>query len=320
MEKIYTIKDNKIIITKTDDFDIDSILNCGQIFTYYQTNDIFYVLSGDYLAVIKKENSNYIIYSNNTDYFVEFFDLNTDYSQIKSKIKKLFSEKNYCYDINDILNFGGGIRILKQSFLETVIGFVISANNNIKRIINSMKYIRENLGQKLEFDNNIYYSFPSLQVLANQNEHFFTSAGCGYRAKSLVKICKELQNMDYKILQLLSTEQLRTKLVELSGVGGKVADCILLFCFYRQDVFPVDTWIQKIYQDLFLYKTDVKSMRTKLLQEFGNLAGYVQQYLFYYKRSNKIWFCQDTPIWQFAKLWCVTFIKNTPIQKQFYVL
>ena len=86
----------------------------------------------------------------------------------------------------------------------------------------------------------------------------------------------------------MPTTQLKNFLISLSGVGEKVADCILLFCFSRTDVFPVDTWVKKIYFDLYKKSEKSNIIRKELIQQFGNLSGYVQQYLFWYKRSGKI--------------------------------
>ena len=197
--------------------------------------------------------------------------------------KNIFNNNNFNYDIDQVLSYGNGIRILKQSFLETVIGFAISANNNINRIIKSMQYIRENLGEKLVYDNIKYYSFPTIEKLKSVDKDFFIKAGCGYRARLLVDLINQLEKLSFENLNKLSTDDLKNELVKLSGVGEKVADCIMLFCFARQDVFPVDTWIKKVYCDL--YKNDNKptQIRKELIHSFGRLSGYVQQYLFYYK-------------------------------------
>lgn len=288
MEKIFEIENNLIKIKNCDEFDIEHILECGQIFTYEKKGDDFVVFSNDYVAKITKVKDTYLIASNNAQYFVNFFDLNTDYNQIKQQVAKILTDNKFDIDIQEMFKFGNGIRILKQSFCETVIGFIISANNNIPRIKKSMQYIRKNLGEKKCFENTEYYTFPSLQTLSEQNEYFFESAGCGYRAKSLVSTIKILQNSNFDELSKLDTPSLKNILLSYSGIGPKVADCILLFCFGRMDVFPVDTWVKKVYFDLYKQCPNEKIMAKTLVDTFGRYAGYAQQYMFYYKRNKKV--------------------------------
>lgn len=306
MYKIYNVKDNIIEIFNTSDFDIEHILQCGQIFTYAKQDDKYIVFSKNEIAIVSKMNDRYYIKSSNVDYFVNFFDLDTDYQTIKKNIDEVIKINKFNIDTKSMYNFCGGIRILKQSFIETVIGFIISANNNIARIKKSMEYIR-GIGERKNFDGIDYFEFPTLEKLLQQNELFFEKAGCGYRKGSICKTLQKLKLIDEKKLYLMPTEDLRTFLLTLDGVGPKVADCILLFCFSKMDVFPVDTWVKKIYKDLFGDCTNEKFMRKNLIDKFLQLSGYAQQYLFYYKRNfdTKI----DSLVWNKIKK-----IKITSIQ------
>ena len=121
------------------------------------------------------------------------------------------------------------------------------------------------------------------------DENFFKSVGAGYRAPYLVNVIKQLKTEEFDIekMKKLSTKELRKLLIKLSGVGPKVADCILLFGFSRGDVFPVDTWGEKIYKEIFLGNLKDRNKITDFFVEtFGDLAGIAQQYLFFYKREN----------------------------------
>lgn len=284
MKKIYKIDKNEITITDISEFDIEHILDCGQIFTYKRIGDDFIVYSDKDIAVVRKVDDFYKINTSNVEYFVNFFDLDTDYAKIKNEVKTILESNKFGVNIDEMYRRGGGIRILRQSFLETVIGFIISANNNISRIKKSMQYIRENLGTKTKFGDFEYFAFPCLESLAMQNETFFQNAGCGYRSASLVKTIKMLQGVDIDNLCSMSTQNLREYLLNFAGVGPKVVDCILLFCFSRTDVFPVDTWVKKIYKDLFGEESKENVMRQNLINKFSGVAGYAQQYLFYFKR------------------------------------
>lgn len=274
----YLITKDKIEIFDKSEFNIAHILECGQIFTYEKQGNSYAVFSNDKKAVLTEDESKIVISTKDTAYFENFFDLKTDYSLIKNTLASKF---NF---LIPMLEYGSGIRILKQDKLETLVGFIISANNNIKRIMASMQFLREKLGKKIED----YYAFPTLDKLTECDEEFFVAAGLGYRAKQIVKALFATKQIDLESLETLSTSKLKEKLLTICGVGSKVADCVMLFAYGRQDVFPVDTWIEKVYHECFdssCQNRDV--MRENLVQKFGNLAGYAQQYMFYFKRTSK---------------------------------
>lgn len=271
---IYSVQQDKIIIKDTKDFNISHILECGQVFTYKKNAENDYdVYSLDEFANVKKIGDEYIIYTKNPKYFVNYFDLDTDYSAIKKDIAK----NDY---IKKAINYGSGIRILRQNLLEVIIGFIVSANNNISRITKTMQKIRE-YGEKK--DN--YYAFPTLSRLNDITIQDFKDMGAGYRAEYLYQTIRQLNDVDLPKTKQWDTQKLKKWLLSLYGVGPKVADCILLFGYGRCDCFPVDTWIEKVYLDIFKTKQSRSKMSSDLVQYFGKNAGYAQQYLFFYKRS-----------------------------------
>jgi N-glycosylase/DNA lyase len=273
---IYKIEKNKIVVFDKSQFNATHILECGQIFCYQKTQNGFLVFSQDKKAEIIEHQEHIEIITPHTAYFEHFFDLKTDYNQIKNALMATHPQ------IEPMIEFGGGIRILHQDMIETIVGFIISANNNIKRIQNSMWLIRQHLGTKIDD----YFAFPTLSQLASADQQFFVRAGLGYRATYMVRAIYQLCQINFDELASLPTEQLRKQLLQIAGVGPKVADCILLFAFHRPNVFPVDTWVQKIYADWFFDgEHRPEKMRENLTQKFGDLSGFAQQYLFYSKRS-----------------------------------
>jgi len=276
--KNYYLDKDKIVVTNLCEFNITHILECGQVFRFKKENDIYIVFSGNKRAEIKTFEDRAEIYTKNTDYFVNYFDLDTDYTKIKNKLAKYKVLK-------PMLSMAYGIRILKQNPIEMIISFIISANNNIKRIQIIIENICKKFGTLIR--ENEYYAFPTLNELLKASIEDFKECGAGYRAKYLYNVVRELQYFDINEIYKLESEKAVDKLLTLSGVGPKVADCILLFGFNKQDCFPVDTWIKKVYNEYFaLNKTEnVKQIRKELVNIFTNLSGYAQQYLFYYKRS-----------------------------------
>ena len=183
--------------------------------------------------------------------------------------------------LKEPIEFGKGIRILKQNLFETLISFIVSANNNIKRIQLILNRLRKSLGR----DMGEYYAFPTRDSMLKKDETFFKEIGAGYRANYLYKVVRQVDENKLEEYRELPTLQLRNKLIELSGIGPKVADCILLFGYGRKDVFPVDTWIAKMYNKYYEPLENREVIRKNLTTQVGDLSGYAQQYLFYFMRS-----------------------------------
>ncbi len=267
---------NKIVITNDLDFNIIQTLECGQVFSFIKPSDNSYVvISTNKIANITYDDSTTIIESNDIDYFYNYFDLNTDYNKIKKEIISINP------NVSKYLGFGDGIRILKQDIYQTIISFIVSANNNIKRIKGILFRLSSEYGSKISEG---IYAFPTLEQLSKVTSEDYARLGAGYRSDYLVKTINSLKTTEYDInfLKSLSTIKLREKLLSLSGVGPKVADCILLFGFGRTDVFPVDTWIRKTYYLFEQKKLSDKDISNYFVNIYGTYSGYAQQYLFNY--------------------------------------
>ena len=270
----YKIVNNGILILDKNDFNIKEILECGQIFSFVKQEDGYIVYSSNKCAKVVESEDGYKILTNDSSYFENFFDLKTDYTKIKNTLKKEPILK-------EPIEFGKGIRILKQDLFETLISFIVSANNNIKRIQLILSRLRSSLGK----DMGTYHAFPSRESMLKKDEDFYKDIGAGYRASYLYKVIRQVDEERLKEYDNLPTPELRNKLIELSGVGPKVADCILLFGYGRKDVFPVDTWIAKMYNKYYEPIENREEIRKRLTHQFGDLSGYAQQYLFYFMRS-----------------------------------
>ncbi len=271
----YLVTNEGIVINSKEEFNPQHILECGQVFSYTKKEN-YIVFPEDKLAEIIETETGYKILTNNPKYFVNYFDLDCDYKKIKDSLLKNPIMSN-------AINFGSGIRILKQDLFEMVISFIVSANNNIKRIQLILGRLRNALGKG---DGEIK-AFPSINAMREKDEDFYKSLGAGYRAKYLAKVVHQFNLSDLEEWKKLDTLSLRKRLLSLIGIGPKVADCILLFGYGRGDVFPVDTWIQQMYNKYFSPLENRNKIRDNLVEMFGELAGYAQQYLFYYQRSFK---------------------------------
>ena len=273
---IYKIENDIIKVLDKSQFNPEHILECGQVFRYSkdENNNYFVISKNNKATIIEKEN-HYEIISNNTDYFVNYFDLNTDYNVIKTKLKqnKILSP---------MIDYGYGIRILKADPLEMIYSFTISQNNNIKRI----KQIIERLCE-IGSANNNYKNFPTQSELFNAPLEFYESLGAGYRAKFLKELSVTLKDTNFEEIKNLSTDEIYNFLINLKGIGPKVASCILLFGFSKTEKFPVDTWIEQVYYNHFSKEKRKRPQIQEYFEsEFGNFSGIAQQYLFFYEREK----------------------------------
>ena len=276
-----------MVIIKTDGeyFSVKDTLQCGQIFRYYKREDgKFIVVSKDKCALCYNQGDFAYIECGDGDeeYFYNFFDLDRDY---KSIVEGALSHNIGV--LTDATTLGKGIRILNQDTEEMLLSFMVSQNNNIPRIKKSLDFLAQSVGNSIDFMGGIFYAFPTVTTLAKMGEDFFKSAGLGYRAGYIKGVCQLLlEGFDLTALKELSTEEIKSKLISIRGVGEKVADCVLLFGFHRADSFPVDTWIEKVYKEDFLGKeSDRRKITQYFIKKFGKDAGYIQQYLFHYKRN-----------------------------------
>ena len=263
-------------------FNICDTLECGQVFRFTPYKKGYKLISEDKCCYLYSDETYTYVQTDCLEYFKSYFDIEKDYSSIYSSVLNLKDEF-----ISKVANLGKGIRILRQSKRETAYSFIISQNNNIPRIKRSIELLCESLGEKRFFDGEPYYAFPTDEVLASKDSDFFKSLGLGYRDKYLNRFSKMLYGgFDLDGLSNLTTDELCKKLMSFYGIGKKVADCISFFGYHKTDSFPVDTWIEKIYlENLGGEKKGRDKISKELIQKYGDLSGYIQQYLFYYKRT-----------------------------------
>ena len=288
--KLYE-KDNLVILEDVENFDAKAIFTCGQAFRWYEEkNGSFTTVHLGRVLNVLNEDDKVIFKGTNLEEFneiwIDYFDLNTDYQSIR---KSLANNKI----LANAMEYGKGIRILNQNHFEMLISFIISANNMIPRIRKSIEVISMRYGKFIcQDENRKYYSFPTVDELSKATvEELREFAKVGFRDQRIfdtVNMIKN-ENIDLDSFENLETDNLREELLRFSGVGNKVADCIMLFSYKRGEVFPVDVWIKRVMEELFIKEeTPVKKISKEADRIFGKYAGYAQQYLFYYGREEKI--------------------------------
>jgi len=286
-------EENKIILKNIKDFEPQHIFECGQAFRWYKEEDNSYTtVAYGHVINVKRENEDIIFLNTNIKEFhniwYHYFDLERDYGKIKKELSK---------DpiLKEATKFGEGIRILNQDPFEIVISFIISANNQIPRIRKSIERISKEYGEEIHvnerfsFHHREYHSFPKPEQLAKAiPEHLRDVSKVGFRDIRIVETSKIIANAELELEKVfeMTRDEGKEYLMRLPGVGPKVSDCILLFAFDKDEAFPVDVWVKRVMEHFYLKKdTNVKLIGAHGARIFGELAGFAQQYLFYYARE-----------------------------------
>lgn len=274
-------------------FNLKATLECGQCFRWTCINESEYIgVISDRVIKIRQNGNKLYFTSNNMKNLEEvvkhYFDLEKDYSSIEKEIVKIDNH------IKEAVKNSSGIRHLNQPFFESLISYIISANNNIPRISKSVNAISKEYGKKVVFENQEYYLFPTVLELKDVTVDEFRKLGVGFRDRYIKDTVETILNgkFDVNNVDKLSTDELRKELMKLKGVGQKVADCIMLFSCGREEVFPIDVWVERVMSVLY-FKDNKGSMKKKDIikyadKYFGKNAGIIQQHLFYNMRENMI--------------------------------
>ncbi len=287
------MKEQQYIIKNPKCFNLKDIFTCGQCFRWEENEDKSYTgIVKENVINIKKQGNDYVIKSVGNDEIeklvIDYFDLNRDYKALQEKLSKI--DEN----MEKSIKYGQGIRLLNQDLWETLISFIISANNNIPRIQKIIKRLSKNFGKKIIFENNEYYTFPTAQELKDVSIEKYRELGLGFRDKRIYETTQIILENKVNLQELENnpnTLEVREILLTLPGVGPKVADCILLFSdLKRLEVFPIDVWVNRVMNELYIHGDENKISKKQIEQiakeKFGNLAGLAQQYLFYWRRDS----------------------------------
>lgn len=289
------MKEQQYILEKAKTFNLKDIFECGQCFRWNEQEDGSYTgIWKENVVNVKKEGEDYIFTGicksrNLEEEIKEYFDFNRDYEKLKKELSQI---DDY---MKESIKYGKGIRILNQDLWETIISFIISANNNIPRIKGIIERLSEKYGKKIEWRGKRYYTFPTPEELKDVTVEEYRKLGLGFRDIRLYETTKMILEgkVDLKELEENSnTIEVREKLLTLSGVGPKVADCILLFSTLKRfEAFPIDVWVRRVMNDLYIKNEDETKVNKKQIEKmaqdkFGNLAGLAQQYLFNYRKFH----------------------------------
>lgn len=271
-----TMQDNQLFVTGSSRFSARQTFTCGQCFRWTEQPD------GSYLGIVRgiparvSDQDGALVLSSGEQQFSQlwrdYFDCDTDYAAICDS----FAVDAFTAAAAD---FGRGIRILRQEPWEALCTFILSQCNNIPRITGIVDRLCTLLGEPISFEQQTLYAFPSPEQLANCTPEDLASLRAGYRTPYLIAAAQAVCSgtVDFSALSRMDTDAARREIMQLRGVGRKVADCFLLFGLHKLDAFPVDTWMKKA---AAYYSGDMKRFIN------SPYAGVYQQYFFFYTREH----------------------------------
>lgn len=264
--------------------DVDATLNSGQVFLWDRYKDDWFGIDGQ--NVIRVSSS--FEADSMTGSASDFFRLDDDMGRITAEIGR---DKI----VRDAVRRFYGLRLLRQSPFQCCVSFIVSSNSNIPRIKSSLQNICKKFGRKTKFQGRVFYLFPTPKELSCASIGELKDCGLGYRAEFVSQAARYiLDRVDFDELKKSDYQTAKTILMDISGIGGKVADCIMLFSLEKPEAFPLDRWMIRIlkqyYPDVFTIQGALTVKKYNMLHEriveyFGPYAGYAQQFLFKMERD-----------------------------------
>ena len=268
-------------------FKLDDTITCGQMFRFYKLDDNSYdIILKDRVINVYIEGT-YLCVSSNNDENLEsvvraYFDLDNDYEIMCDFLKQ--ADKK----LIPMIDYSQGLMMLRQDPFETIMAYIISANNGVAQITNALNLIAKNYGKKVIFNDKEYYLFPDYTDLKDLSIEDFRNCKTGFRDKYLKEMVDKLNNKEFDINCYfnMNTPDALKGLMENKGIGMKVASCILLFAYQKYDVFPVDTWVKKIMKNDYNIEGE-KNIKEFAINTYKDYSGIAIQYLFNYSRNKE---------------------------------
>jgi N-glycosylase/DNA lyase len=288
------------------DYDLSATLDSGQVFRWQKQNESWVGVVGKHWVRLTQTpggiHASTVAPVENWHWLSQFLQTETDLSAV---LKKFPDDE----PMRAAVAACCGLRLLRQDPWECLASFILSSTKQIVQIRQIVSLLCERFGEPVEFCSGglrpsqslavckmsavidrRYNSFPSAERIACLTEAELRACKMGFRAPNLLAAARQIADgkFDLERIRLLPHVEARAELMKLRGVGGKIADCILLFAYGFDSAFPVDVWIERALQQLYFRRRRASEQRLRRFAatHFGPHAGYAQQYLFHYMRTK----------------------------------
>ena len=269
--------------------DLASTLQSGQVFVWRQEGAWWNGVLGDHLVMLRQRpgvlefRTSMRPESRLTPLLHRYFRLDDDLATIQAGLSKDTR-------VAEAIRYFPGLRLLRQDPWSCLAAFICSSNANILRIMRMIDQLSLALGQVVSIGNISRSVFPSARIVADAGESVLRQLGLGYRARYLAETAKVITEnpLSLERLREMSFAEARRYLLGMTGVGEKVADCVLLFSLDQMQSFPIDRWVRRVLEESYPISKDLsyQSLMTWAQKQFGAHAGYAQQYLFHRRRMG----------------------------------
>ncbi len=262
---------------------------CGQAFRWKRVGEWYYGLAFGNIFAIRQgllglEFRSYPEPEEDVAYRIKY------YLRLDDDLPAIYDRISIDERMSSAIAQFSGLRLIRQDPWECLLSFICSINSNIARISASVESLSEKLGERLEMDDQVIYTFPTPRQVAGLGEMGLRLLGMGFRAKYMAETARILTEDGYDLdgLREASYQDAKAELMTLPGVGDKVADCVLLFSLDKLEAFPVDRWVRRAVEDWYLNgeSRSYDAIRQWSLDTFGHYGGYAQQYMFHRRRLD----------------------------------
>lgn len=307
-----------MIYFPVNSFNLEVTINSGQMFLWEKHNDVWYGTYGNHILKILSDpmtlsdtdfshssNKAFTFRKIHFESFPEIHNWHTWVFRLDDNISKILSDLSNDAVLAKTIRKSYGLRIMRQEPCQCLVSFVCSSNSNITTIRKMLKNLSKKFGRRINLDGRDFFTFPSMESLNKADINELRSCGVGYRAKAIKAAAKSIVEREIDISHLLSTSYYDAKkeLLNIYGIGNKIADCILLFSLDKLEAFPIDIWIARALEKYYkwIFCVDGNNFRPEsgltpfqyrriseiMRQYFGKYSGYAQQYLYYHMRENE---------------------------------
>ncbi len=270
-----------MFVTIQDDFDLAKIMDSGQCFRVKKLEDESYrFITGRSLLYMRETDTPGLYEADCSEedweqVWIPYFDLNRNYAAIRAAIP----EKDV--PMRTAARLGAGIRVLRQDPFETLISFIISQRKTIASIRSSVGLLASICGERVETDREELHYFPTPEAILAHTSEIEEACRLGYRIPYVLDAARAIADgsVDLAALDSFPDEVVTALLMQIRGVGPKVAGCVALFAYGRTSFAPIDVWIRKV-MDLY-YEGDNPFL------PYGENAGILQQFIYYAVQHEK---------------------------------
>ena len=279
-------------IQNATDFSLKYTLESGQSFRWNRIDNAYYGVVEGRILKISQEGTILCVESSTDEDEARFVSYLRHYLDIGRDVPKILAEVNNDAYMHQAIDKLWGMRILNQELWETVASFILSQNNNVPRIRGIIHRLSERFGEHLTLAGYVDYSFPSPDALATATNDELLACGTGYRASYLRDAAQAVVSgkLSLTAMKQMSYPEAKQELMRQNGIGEKVADCICLFSLGHLAALPIDVWIKRIFETLYLYRGAThREIREFAHSYFKDGVGYAQQYLFHYVHECSNW-------------------------------